>query len=83
MSVMERRVQILIERVEYERLERVARADQRSVASVIRQAIGQYLDSGAEEKARAVDALLDMPVDGGAGEDWDDAKQALEQVRFA
>ena len=78
MSVMERRVQILIERAEYERLERVARADQRSVASVIREAIGQFLDSGADDKARALDALLAMPVDTGSGEDWDDVKHALE-----
>ncbi len=78
MSVMERRVQILIERAEYERLERVARADHRSVASVIREAIGNYLDSGADDKVRALDALLAMPVDGGSGEDWADAKRLLE-----
>lgn len=74
-------MQILIERAEYERLERAARADHRSVASVIREAIGQYLNSGADDKARALDALLDMPVDSGAGEDWNEAKQALEDIR--
>jgi predicted DNA-binding protein len=81
MSLMERRVQILIEHAEYQRLERVARADHRSVASVIREAIGQYLNTGADDKARALDALLDMAVDRGAGEDWNDAKQALEDTR--
>jgi len=75
---MERRVQILIERAEYERLERIARTDQRSVASVIREAIGRYLDSGADDKSRAMSALLDMPADVGTGEDWVDAKRALE-----
>lgn len=78
MSLMERRVQILIERAEYERLERVAQADHRSVASVIREAIGRYLDSGADDKARALDALLDMSVDDGPGQEWPDAKRALE-----
>lgn len=80
MSLLERRVQILIERAEYERLERVAQADHRSVASVIREAISQYLDSGADDKVRSLEALLDMPVDGGTGEDWQDAKRALEPV---
>ncbi len=74
-------MQILIERAEYERLERLARADYRSVASLIREAIGLYLDSGADDKSRALDALLEMPVDDGAGEDWPVAKRALEDAR--
>ena len=80
MSVLERRVQILVERAEYERLERLASADNRSVASVIREAIGQYLDSDADRRQRALERLLSMPSDSGPGEDWQDVKRALEDA---
>ncbi|MFN8184848.1 MAG: ribbon-helix-helix protein, CopG family [Candidatus Nanopelagicales bacterium] len=80
MSVLERRVQILIAREEYRRLERAARAERRSVASVIREAIAAYLDSDAGARARALDALLDMPVDAGEGEDWNLAKRELQNA---
>ena len=78
MTVPKRRVQILIAREEYRRLERAARAEHRSVASVIREAIAAYLDSDVGARRRALDALLDMPTDIGEGEDWDRAKQELQ-----
>lgn len=79
MSVLERRVQILIERSQYERLERMARVEQRSVASLIREAIGEYLDPGADKRAQALEALLAMPTDHGSGQDWAATKDALER----
>lgn len=82
MSVLERRVQILVERSQYERLERMARSEQRSVASLIREAIGEYLDPGSEKRVQAMDALLAMPTDTGPGEDWADAKRLLELPEY-
>jgi predicted DNA-binding protein len=77
MSLLERRMQILVSSEDYERLERVARAEHRSVGSVVREAIDAYLDSDAAARARAVEAFLALPTDDGPGEDWADAKQAL------
>jgi hypothetical protein len=77
MSVLERRVQILVDRARYERLERAATAESRSVASVIREAIDMYLQSDAGVNARALASLLDMPTDGTPGEDWEDTKEGL------
>jgi hypothetical protein len=78
MTLPERRVQLLIAREEYRRLERAARSEHRSVASVIREAIAAYLDSDADARGRALDALLDMPTDSGEGEDWSIAKGELQ-----
>jgi hypothetical protein len=78
MSLLERRVQILVERAQYERPEKIAAADSRSVASVVREAITVYLDSGEDARTRALDLLLGMPHDEGAGEDWERSKSRLE-----
>jgi predicted DNA-binding protein len=78
MSVLERRVQILVERAQYERLEKIAATESRSVASLIRDAITAYLDSGGDSRIRALDLLLEMTPDEGAGEDWGSSKKHLE-----
>lgn len=80
MSVLERRVQILIQREAYERLERVASKQSRSVASVIREAIGQYLDDGRDARERALATLLAEPLTEGPGENWDVSKHHLDSA---
>jgi hypothetical protein len=77
MSVLERRVQILVDQARYERLERAASAESRSVASIIREAIDMYLQSDAGANARALASLLDMPTDSAPGQDWEDSKEGL------
>lgn len=77
MSVLERRVQILVDRARYERLERAASAESRSVASIIREAIDMYLQSDAGANARALASLLDVPTDSAPGQDWEDTKEGL------
>lgn len=80
MSVLERRVQILIQREEYERLEKMAATQSRSVASVIREAIGQYLDDGSDARERALATLLAAPLTEGPGEDWAVSKHHLDSA---
>ncbi len=80
MSAMERRVQILIQREDYARLEQVASTQSRSVASVIREAISLYLDDGSDARKRALASLLEMPTTEGPGEDWSVAKGHVESA---
>jgi predicted transcriptional regulator len=77
MALLERRMHVLVSQDAYDRLERVARAEHRSVGSVVREAIDAYLDSDAAARARAVEAFLALPTDAGPGEDWAHAKQAV------
>lgn len=71
----DRRVQILLDPAQYERLERAAEASGSSVAAVIRDAIDRVLPATHMEPAVAGRLLLDapsMPVD-----DWEDWKRRL------
>jgi hypothetical protein len=77
MSLLERRVQILVDRARYELLERAANAESRSVASVIREAIDMYLQSNAGAHSQALATLLAMTPDLEPGEDWDETKDRL------
>ncbi len=59
MSVLERRLQILLDAARYERLAAEAERSHRSVAAVIREAIDlRFPDTGDEARAAAASALL-------------------------
>lgn len=80
MSALERRVQILLDQIQYEQVQREAARTRQSVAAVIRDAIGARLASGDAARAAAAQRLLasadrnDSPA-----EDWAEVKSGLEQ----
>lgn len=80
MSVLDRRVQILVNPEQYSELEREARRTGRSVASLIRQSIDDLLAGLRSSRASAAERLLRSadPVSD-SQEDWDATKQALER----
>lgn len=80
MSVLERRVQILVEREQYARLEKAAAKQSRSVASLIREAIAEYLGGGQDARSAALDWLLAQEPDSGPGQAWEDARRHLEDA---
>jgi predicted DNA-binding protein len=60
-----RRLQVLVEERQYDRLERAARRRSVSVATVVREAIDAYLPVDDERKQQALEAILaaePMPV---------------------
>ena len=59
MSMLKHRLQVLIDEETHRRLAKTARAQGRSVAEVVRQAIDVALDTGGEARRRAADAILD------------------------
>lgn len=71
-----RRVQILMEPEEYERLEQVARRRHISLGELLRQAARSCYPRAEEERVAAADAIASMNL--GAGS-WEDAKQAIEE----
>ena len=78
MSTLERRVQILLDPVQYEDVEREAVRTGQSVAAVIRDAISARLSSGNAARAAAAQRLLSSAdSDSGSAEDWSDSKAAF------
>ncbi|MBK8461196.1 MAG: antitoxin [Micropruina sp.] len=77
MSVMERRLQLLLDRERYERVHAEALRSGRSVAAVIRQAIDISFPGDADLRVEAARRLLAV-VTPGAEPDWQDTKRALE-----
>ncbi len=78
MSTLDRRVQILVDPSDYQRLEREAARSGQSVAAVIRDAIAARLNAGGGARANAAAQLL-ASADRGAGDSWSAAKAALER----
>jgi hypothetical protein len=79
MSVLDRRVQILLDPAQYADVEREAARTGRSVAAVIREAIAARLASGeAARSAAAARLLQSADSDDAVGEDWEQSKAALE-----
>ncbi|MBK8868719.1 MAG: hypothetical protein KBF43_06515 [Dermatophilaceae bacterium] len=61
MSVMERRLQLLLDHARYERVEAEARRSGRSVAAVIREAIDvRFADEGDTARASAAQLLVQL-----------------------
>ncbi|WP_123308385.1 antitoxin [Cellulomonas sp. PhB143] len=78
MSVLERRLQILIDTERYALLENEATRRGASVATVVREAIDAHFASDADARAVAARALLDAaPSDTPAEPDWSRSKQHL------
>ncbi len=79
MSALERRLQILLDQERYALVESEASRSGRSVAAVIREAIDLRFSSDIAVRASAAAAFLAATADlAGRGEDWLDAKSAME-----
>lgn len=83
MSVMERRLQLLLDQERYARVEAEARRSGRSVAAVIREAIDFRFDVDlrAEQRSAAARRLLELTAepDPGPEPNWAETKAAMEQ----
>ncbi|MGL5816870.1 MAG: hypothetical protein ACRCYR_04865 [Phycicoccus sp.] len=83
MSILERRLHVLLDATRYDRLEAEATSSGRSVAAAVRQAIDDHVDgdsSDVERRAAAARRLLANSDDGHTpGESWDDAVTARER----
>ncbi|MCB9413633.1 MAG: ribbon-helix-helix protein, CopG family [Actinobacteria bacterium] len=71
MSVLERRLQILLDPAQYERLEAEARRRSLSVGATVRAAIEMFLDDDVQRRDAAKRALLAMESQGASGQDFD------------
>ena len=79
MSILTRRLQILIDEDRFKRLERAARKSNRSVAAAVREAIDVAYPSDLEEKRKAAEAILSAPqID---VPDVEELKRELEAIR--
>ncbi|MDR1294728.1 MAG: hypothetical protein LBK59_07200 [Bifidobacteriaceae bacterium] len=78
MAVLERRLQLLIDHERYQRLELQARAQGRTVAAVVRDAISQHLDNDRIERAAAASRFLATPVPDGPEPEWTGIKRDLD-----
>lgn len=80
MSVMERRLQLLLDQQRYELVEREAKASGRSVAAVIREAIDVRFADDVSLRMDAARRLLDTHPGSEAVEpDWAEVKAAMEE----
>lgn len=82
MSVMERRLQLLLDQERFAKVEAEARASGRSVAAIIREAIDYRFDVAAEDGRRrdAARRFLEMARRSGdePAMDWAQVKQAMD-----
>lgn len=91
MSLMERRLQILLDEKRYDRLTGEAERTGRSVAAVVREAIDmRFPDDGGQARADAARTLLSLsdmdvsnPPDDGPGESPAELKAAYEEALAA
>jgi hypothetical protein len=81
MSVLDRRVQLLLDPQQYEQLEREAARSGKSVAAVVREAIGARLAVGGGARAAAAQRLLVVAeADELPGQDWSEAKTDMAEA---
>lgn len=80
MSTLDRRVQILFDPARYAGLEAHARAERRSVASVVREAVDERLARSQSVKEAALVRFLDSadPVPDTTLADWDKVKDSFD-----
>ncbi|RHA42290.1 hypothetical protein [Cellulomonas rhizosphaerae] len=80
MSVLERRLQILIDHERFRLLESEAGRTGRSVAAIVRGALDAHFEAAAaiELRAAAADRLLAVPSVAEEPVDWADAKRDLQ-----
>ncbi|MDR1790137.1 MAG: hypothetical protein LBR20_00455 [Propionibacteriaceae bacterium] len=83
MAVLERRVQILFDPVEFDRLERLAAQLGSSVGAVVRQSVADRLAREQRSKTAALARVLTQAADvDPLLADWDAVKDSFEGDRF-
>lgn len=78
MSVMERRLQLLLDQDRYDRLARGAKDSGRSVSALIREAIDLRFPPGDEDRSAALERFLALASDSEPGMSWEEIKHGLE-----
>ncbi|MGQ0845739.1 MAG: ribbon-helix-helix protein, CopG family [Sporichthyaceae bacterium] len=78
MAILTRRLQILLDEDRYQRLERMARARQISVATLIREAVDTAFPAQPVPRAEAGRRLLEAPPI--AVEDWEALEGEIESM---
>ena len=81
MPTLERRVQVLFDPDEYARLESMARQEQRSVASIIRESVRRTLAQPVSSRQVALERLL-VRADASPAQpvgDWEAVKDGFER----
>ncbi|MCL2316361.1 MAG: hypothetical protein FWC46_04645 [Actinomycetia bacterium] len=79
MPILERRVQVLFDPQEYEALADLARTQNRSVGSIIRESVQRTLSRPASAREAALGRLLARAGDAPVG-DWDTVKDGFERT---
>ncbi|MCL2788457.1 MAG: hypothetical protein FWD59_08200 [Micrococcales bacterium] len=79
MPVLERRLQVLVDPHQYRRLEDAASASNRSVASIVREAIDALVRDDAAARRAAAERILARPTQLDPEPDWSETKAALEE----
>lgn len=83
MATLQRRVQVLFDPDKYERLESLARSENRSVGSVVRELVDDHLAQAPNERVAALRRFLSMTSeDKGATESWESTKAAIESSAY-
>lgn len=72
MSVLERRLQVLVDQQRFALLERESRRTGRSIGSIVREALDEHFvaDDATARRRAAAARLLAYPPDPGPGVDW-------------
>lgn len=79
MSVMEKRLQLLLDQHRYELVSREAESSGRSVAAVIREAIDQRFDDEQATRAAAARRFLECTEDEYYPVDWAQEKRLMDE----
>lgn len=78
--MLKKRVEVLFDPAEYRRLEEIARSQQRSVGSIVREAVEKYVVRPTdEERRKAFEWLLSQEMD--IESDWEKVKEEIAQAR--
>lgn len=77
----EKRVEILFEPTDYERLQEAAKMEGQSVGAIVREAVAQYVASPTPEKRHKAFLWL-TSQDDGPMPDWEDLKHAMGRTQF-
>ena len=85
MPTLERRVQILFDPEEYERLEAFARQERQSVGAVIRESVQRRLSVPTSQRQAALDRLFSRADSSPASpvDTWEDVKEGFERESLA
>lgn len=76
----DKRVEILFEPTDYERLSEIARREHKSVGSVVREAVAKYITSPSEaQRSEAISRLLALESD----IDWGSPEELSKEISRA